>query len=141
LGLRGPPLSNLRTHGNVCVKFPPPRSSCSGPRKRAEPLNINAAFRAFATVLDIGASWERDFWMTGDEAFAMIKNAAAAVNPNAADKISLASHLVDDGIFDSLDLMNFLFELETAIGHKIEQIDEDYSDFRVQALIAVLENI
>ncbi len=79
--------------------------------------------------------------MTGDEAFTRIKKAASAVNPKAAEAITATSDLAGDGFFDSLDLMNFLFELESDLGHKIDQIDEDYTDFRVPALVNILETM
>ena len=76
--------------------------------------------------------------MTQDEAFAMIRSALDATKPDLAGKVSEATHLIADGILDSLDSMNFLFELETLHGSKLSVIDETFDDFRVTRLIEIL---
>lgn len=76
--------------------------------------------------------------MTNDEAFGLIKEALEQVSPGSAARVSEDSHLSEDEILDSLDLMNFLFELEHLNGGKIEAIDESYEDFRVSSLIKLL---
>jgi acyl carrier protein len=76
--------------------------------------------------------------MTRAEAYSLIREALAEVSPAAAAKLTEECHLVKDGLVDSLDGMNFLFELEQRLGHKIEAIDEDFDDFRVSRLIEIL---
>lgn len=76
--------------------------------------------------------------MTHDEALAMIRSALDATKPDLAGKISETTHLIADEILDSLDSMNFLFELETLHGSKLSVIDETFDDFRVSRLIEIL---
>jgi acyl carrier protein len=76
--------------------------------------------------------------MTKDEAFNMIQEALDKVKPGSGAKLTAEAHLVDDGFVDSLDSMNFLFELENAHGGRLEQIDDTFSDFRVVRLIEIL---
>ena len=76
--------------------------------------------------------------MTNDEALQYIKKAVEDVLPGASESIDASTDLKGDDILDSLDLMNFLFELETAVGGKISAIDESYDDFRVGQLIKLL---
>lgn len=76
--------------------------------------------------------------MTNEEALELIKKSAEAVVPGAAEDIKATTDLKEDDVLDSLDLMNFLFELETEIGGKIASIDESYDDFRVSKLIELL---
>lgn len=78
--------------------------------------------------------------MTDAEALAMIHTAADEVKAGLSAKITPATNLSEDGIFDSLDIMAFLFELETLRGGKIEAIDESYSDFRVSSLMRLLQS-
>jgi acyl carrier protein len=76
--------------------------------------------------------------MTEAEALAMIKTAADDVTPGTGAKLSLDTHLQKDGIFDSLDMMNFMFELEHHYDKKIEQVTEDFDDYRVSTLVAFM---
>lgn len=76
--------------------------------------------------------------MTNDEALAMIKTALEQVSAGAGEKVSMETHLVDDDILDSLDVMNFLFELEQAKGGQIEGIDESFEDFRVSRIVELM---
>lgn len=72
--------------------------------------------------------------MTDEEALAHIRESINEVSPGAGDDVTAETDLAGDGVLDSLDLMNFLFELENRCG-KIEAIDEDYNDYRVSALV------
>ncbi|MDX2277557.1 MAG: hypothetical protein NW206_19075 [Hyphomonadaceae bacterium] len=76
--------------------------------------------------------------MDRDSALAMIKKALDATSPGKSETIQLETDLVKDGVVDSLDSMNFLFELETLHGAKLEEIDETFDDFRVSRLIEML---
>ncbi len=76
--------------------------------------------------------------MTKDEAFKMIQSALDKVKPGSGAKATMASHLVDDGFVDSLDSMNFLFELENLNGGRLEAIDDTFNDFRVERLVEIL---
>ena len=76
--------------------------------------------------------------MTKDEAFKMIQEALDKVKPGSGSKLTPESHLVDDGLVDSLDSMNFLFELENQHGSRLEQIDDTFNDFRVVRLVEIL---
>ena len=76
--------------------------------------------------------------MTEIDAVALIQNAVDEVKPGAGQHLTLESDLVEDGVLDSLDVMAFLFELETKRGAKLVQIDEAYTDFRVSTLVRML---
>ena len=76
--------------------------------------------------------------MTESKPLDLIKKALSEVSPGSEDKVTPETHLVDDEILDSLDLMNFLFELEQLHGSKLEQIDENFDDYRVSTLIGFL---
>jgi acyl carrier protein len=76
--------------------------------------------------------------MTQDEALAMIRDALNTVVDGAGDDITMETDLVADEVVDSLDLMNFLFELEQMRGAKIEQIDESFDDYRIATLVGFL---
>lgn len=76
--------------------------------------------------------------MTRDDAFKMIQDALDKVKPGTGSKLTPESHLVDDGFVDSLDSMNFLFELENQHGSRLEAIDDTFSDFRVTKLVDIL---
>ncbi len=77
--------------------------------------------------------------MTREEAFGHIQAAVAETVPRAQPVTDESVDLVGDGLLDSLDTMNFLFKLETRLGAKLPSIDEDYSDYRVSALIDVIQ--
>jgi acyl carrier protein len=76
--------------------------------------------------------------MTDGEAFAMITEALEKTGTGLSAKVTRETHLTDDKIIDSLDSMNFLFELETIVGKKLTAIDETFDDFRVERLIEIL---
>ncbi len=72
------------------------------------------------------------------DAFKMIKDALNTVSSGAGDSIATSTHLVEDEVLDSLDLMNFLFELEGLNGGKIEAITETFDDYRVERIVEIL---
>lgn len=76
--------------------------------------------------------------MTEIDALAMIKSAVHEVKPGAGEQLTLESDLVNDGILDSLDVMAFLFELETMRDAKFIEIDEAYADFRISTLVRMM---
>ncbi len=76
--------------------------------------------------------------MTRDEAFDLIKQALEATTTGLSEKVTLTSDLIKDDIVDSLDSMNFLFELETLLNKKLTAIDETFDDFRVERLIDIV---
>jgi acyl carrier protein len=76
--------------------------------------------------------------MTKEEALQRINEALEAADSGLSAKIDFNSDLADDGNLDSLQLMNFLFELEEALGVKIEEIYEEYEDYRVSSLVNIL---
>ena len=78
--------------------------------------------------------------MTDEEALGMVRDAINEVSAGAGDKVTMETDLVADEVLDSLDIMNFLFELETANGSKIEAIDETYDDYRVSSIVEHLKN-
>lgn len=78
--------------------------------------------------------------MTDDDALAMIREALNTVTPGSGDKVTAETDLQKDEILDSLDLMNFLFELEQKCGRKLEEIDEEFDDYQVSRLIGILQN-
>ncbi|MEZ5662079.1 MAG: hypothetical protein R3E94_00935 [Burkholderiaceae bacterium] len=77
--------------------------------------------------------------MTDDQALAMIKAALEKTTPGLSAKVTPDVHLIKDKIIDSLDSMNFLFELEQLHGGQLEAIDETFDDFRVIRLIQILQ--
>ena len=76
--------------------------------------------------------------MTEADALALIKTALEKVTPGASEKVTMDTDLVGDDIVDSLDSMNFLFEIEGELGNPIAKIDEDFSDFRVKSLVDLI---
>ena len=76
--------------------------------------------------------------MTREEAYTLIRAALEEVAPEAATKLTEASHLLEDDLLDSLDSMNFLFEIEDRLGRKLKAIDEEFSDFRVSRLLEII---
>jgi len=76
--------------------------------------------------------------MTKDDALTMIKQALNEVSSGAGDDITMESDLAKDDILDSLDLMNFLFELEALKGSKIPEITETFDDYRVAKVVEFL---
>lgn len=76
--------------------------------------------------------------MTEAEAYQLIIAAITKVAPNKAPKVTEETDLLTGGILDSLDVMNFLFEIEQRLGKKLTAIDETYNDFRVRSLIKII---
>lgn len=76
--------------------------------------------------------------MTDNEAFDLIRQALEQTKAGSSEKVTMETDLVADGILDSLDSMNFLFELETALGQPISSIDETFDDFRVATLVELI---
>jgi acyl carrier protein len=76
--------------------------------------------------------------MTEDEALVLVRDALDKTVPGAGSKVGTATDLVGDGVLDSLDLMNFLFELEQALGRRLDGVAEDHTDFRVSTLVALI---
>lgn len=78
--------------------------------------------------------------MSGESALEMIKKALEEVSKGSSKNVTMDTDLVKENILDSLDLMNFLFELEQLNGKKIEEITETHEDFRVATLVGFLSN-
>ena len=76
--------------------------------------------------------------MTNEDAFQLIKAALETVCPGVSSEICIATDLAEIERLDSLHLMEMLFELENQLGKKIDNISDEYSDFRVEALIQIL---
>ncbi len=76
--------------------------------------------------------------MTKNEAFELVKASLDRVADGTSQKITMDTDLVGDEILDSLDVMNFLFELETKRGQPIAAIDESFEDFRVATLVDLI---
>lgn len=72
--------------------------------------------------------------MTRDQAKEFIRASLAEVLSKNLGDLDDNTHLVTDGVVDSLDLMNFLLHLETRIGTKLKSVDESFTDFRVGTL-------
>jgi acyl carrier protein len=75
---------------------------------------------------------------TRDAAFDKIKAALDLTSPGLSQKVTMETHLVEEDILDSLDLMNFMFELEELHGSKIEEISETFDDYRVATLVGFM---
>lgn len=76
--------------------------------------------------------------MNSAEAFIAIDTCVKAISEDFDGELTLETDLVGEEILDSLDSMNFLFDLEQHIGVKIPQIDEDYDDFMVGSLVELI---
>lgn len=76
--------------------------------------------------------------MTEEEAIALIKRALETVQPGSSDKVTMETDLVGDEILDSLDSMNFLFEVETELDSPLAKIDESFDDFRIATLVGLI---
>jgi acyl carrier protein len=79
--------------------------------------------------------------MTHQEAFAMIVQALEKAVPGSSDKVTIETHLVSDGIIDSLDLMAFLYELEHDCGDSLDEINDEFKDYRVVRLVEMLQRL
>lgn len=79
--------------------------------------------------------------MTHEQAYALIVKALQQAVPGASlDGLRPEVHLVKDGIIDSLDSMAFLYELEKLCGD-IDEIGEDFNDFRVARLTEIVQRL
>lgn len=61
------------------------------------------------------------------------------VKPGFSQEITIDSDLIKDGILDSLEAINFLFELENNFSDKIDNIDDDFNDFSVRAIMDLIK--
>lgn len=78
--------------------------------------------------------------MHQDQALELIKHALVKAVPQAANcELQPQTHLIKDGIMDSLDSMAFLYELEALCGGPLQAITDDFTDFRVQRLIDIVQ--
>ena len=75
--------------------------------------------------------------MTNEKALEVIKRALNALEAGKGDGITPETDLMEEDIIDSLDSMSMLFEIENEVG-SIVGIDEEYSDFKVSALIDLI---
>jgi acyl carrier protein len=76
--------------------------------------------------------------MTRDESLEHVRGAILETVSDVPKDITESTDLVADGILDSLDQMNFLFQLEKRLDTKLASIDEDYQDFRVSSLVDIV---
>ena len=76
--------------------------------------------------------------MNEQDALNLIKQALDKVDAGISEKVSAKSNLVEDEILDSLDAMNFLFELNEVAGKDFPEIDDSYDDYRVSTLIEII---
>jgi acyl carrier protein len=78
--------------------------------------------------------------MTRDQALYAIVAALKEVDAPVDETLSENTDLIQSGLLDSLDSMNFLFELEKSLNCKISEIDETFDDFKVGTIVDVLVN-
>ncbi len=76
--------------------------------------------------------------MTRDESLEHVRSAIRETVADLTNDITESTDLVAEGILDSLDQMNFLFQLEKRLDTKLASIDEDYQDFRVSSLVDIV---
>ncbi len=76
-----------------------------------------------------------------EDPFSIILLALEEVKVGSSYNVNFDSHLRQDGILDSLDLMSFLFRLECKLGYQLPQIDESFEDFRVKTLIKFIKEL
>jgi len=74
-----------------------------------------------------------------DKKIKIINDCIKLVKPDFDGLISLDSDLIKDKILDSLEAINFLFELENNFSEIIVEIDDDYNDFSVKSLINLIK--
>lgn len=77
--------------------------------------------------------------MSKEDALELIKAALDKTQNGLGAKINENTHLINDKIIDSLDSMNFMFELEELYGSQLDVIDEAFDDYRVCRLIEILQ--
>lgn len=78
--------------------------------------------------------------MNRAEALSMVKQALDNVSPGLSESVTEETHLTNEDIVDSLDAMNFLFELETLNGQKIAAVDDAFENFQVSNIMDILCN-
>ena len=61
------------------------------------------------------------------------------VKPDFNQEITIDTDLIKDGILDSLEAINFLFELENNFSDKIDDIDDDFNDFSVGSIMDLIK--
>jgi acyl carrier protein len=76
--------------------------------------------------------------MTDDDALKMVKEAIEIAASGSSKKVNMDTHLSEEEILDSLDLMTFLFELEGLNGKPIDGIDEGFDDYRVKTIVGLM---
>ena len=76
--------------------------------------------------------------MTEDDALKMVKAALEIAAKGSSESVTMDTHLSDENILDSLDMMTFLFELENLNGKSIEGIDESFDDYRVKTIVGLM---
>lgn len=76
--------------------------------------------------------------MTEDATLLLIRDSLNKVVEGTGDAVTPQTDLVGEEIVDSLDLMNFLFEVEQTLGTKLTAVTEDYDDYRVASLMKVI---
>lgn len=74
---------------------------------------------------------------TPDAVFDTLVASIAKVVPKNTHAVTMETDLVGDGVLDSLDVMSFLFEFEQQLGTKLDAIDEEFNDFRVERLVKI----
>jgi|TARA_B100001093_G_scaffold279040_1_gene266694 acyl carrier protein len=74
-----------------------------------------------------------------DKALEIIKSALDNVQDGLSEKVTAKSDLTKDSILDSLDAMNFLFELQTLLNSSLPEIGDGFSDYRMSTLIEIVE--
>jgi acyl carrier protein len=77
--------------------------------------------------------------MSRETLLQIVIESVLAVNEDHDGTITEDTDLVGDKILDSLDSMNFLFELEKRLDRQIEGINEDYDDFRVASILNLID--
>lgn len=78
--------------------------------------------------------------MTQEQALELIKQALLKAVPKApVQALQPHTHLIKEGVIDSLDSMAFLYELEALCGGSLPEITEEFSDFRVQTLVEIVQ--
>ena len=79
--------------------------------------------------------------MDEQETSDLIKNCLSIILKTEIDEFAPDINLVDEGIFDSLDAMNFLFQIEKSLNRKIfHKIEVDQDLFELNKLVAFILN-
>lgn len=77
--------------------------------------------------------------LSNEAALELIRAALEKTKTGLSLKIDESTDLIKDKVIDSLDSMNFLFELEELHGAQLDAIDETFDDFRVSRLVEILQ--